>query len=298
MHGKWLILGAAATIAVVAAIAEAALAAPVELRLPALVFVLMLLFGCAIVYLRSAQRSDRLNSTRLATQLQDLPMLGQIPALAEKRMAAAAGGVVQEPRYCDAMRAVAARFAQDTSRSNSIIVVTSVSAGEGKTSVALNLAAALARSERVMLVDADLREASLSRLLGIPRYDAGLCELIERSAPFRACLALTGIPHLHAIRTGSLPANPLNVLGSTRFEKTLRLSTRYYDRIVIDSPPLDAAPDAGILAGFADTVVMVADARAGKFTKIRAEVDKLKRVNARCAGIVFNRVNTSGSLQG
>lgn len=295
MHGKWLILGGAAAIALVAGLLEAALAAPLELRLPALVFVLVSLFGCALVYLRSAQRSDRLNSTRVESLLPDAPVLGQIPALTEKRMAAAAGGVVQEPRYADAMRAVAARFAQDTSRSNSIILVTSVSPQEGKTSVALNLAAALAREGPVMLVDADLREASLSRLLALPRYDAGLTELIERSAPYRSCLALTGIANLHVIRTGSLPTEPHDILTSTRFEKTLRLSTRFYHRIVIDSPPLDAFPDAGILAAFVDAVLLVADARRGEFTKIRAELDKLKRVNARCAGIVFNRVNTSGS---
>jgi capsular exopolysaccharide synthesis family protein len=297
VHGKWLILGAAAGVAIVAAAMEAAFATSAELRLPAALFLIVAMLGCAVIYLRSARRSDRLNSTRLASQLSDVPMLGRIPALAERRMAASAGGIVQEPHYCRAMRAVAAGFAQDTSRSNAVILVTSISAGEGTTSVALNLAAALARDERVMLVDADLREASLSRLLALPRYDAGLCELIERSAPFRSCLALTGIPNLHVIRTGSLPRNAPELLTSTRFERTMQLSTRYYTRIVIDSPPLDAFPDAGILAAFADAVVLVADARAGQFTKIRAEIDKLKRVNARCAGIVFNRVNTSGSSQ-
>lgn len=292
VHEKWTILGSAIVVTLAAAATEAAIISNVQLWTVAVWFFLSVLCASTYAYFRSARRSDRLQSNRVASQLPDVPLLGRIPALPDKRMRAAPGGIVQHPRYVQCMRSVGTQFTADTSRANAVILVTSVSDGEGKTSIALNLAAALARESRVMLVDGDLREAALSRLLALPRYDAGLTELVARTAPYRSCLALTGIPNLHAIRTGSLPRDPGDVLKSMRFENTVQLSKRYYDHIIIDSPPLEEHLDALILAAHADAVVLVADARAGQFSRIRAAVDKLKHVNARCAGIVFNRVNS------
>lgn len=292
VHGKWPILGIAAAIAAAAVVGQLWLTAEFHVSVPAALFVGVAIFGSAYTYLRSARRSDRLADATVAARLPDAPMLGRIPSMPDKRLATTAGGIVQNPEYTHAIRAVAGKYAADSSRCNSIIVVTSVDAGEGKTTVALNLAAALARGARVLILDGDLRTAALSRLLSLPRYDAGLTELIARTAPFRSALALTGVPNLAAIRTGSLPADPLQILNDARFARTLELSKRHFDYIVIDTPALDQGPDAEVLAAQADSVILVADARAGRFTKIRAAVQKLKRVNARCAGIVFNRVNS------
>lgn len=289
-HDKWIILGSAVAAALAASATQALLTTTVDLKVPAVFFVMSVLCASACAYFRSAWRSDRLQSRQMTTTLPDAPILGRVPALPEKRISAAPGGIVQEPGYARALLEVSKKFTLDTTRSNSIIIVTSVSAGEGKTSIALNLAASLAREGRVMLVDGDLREAALSRLLSLPRYDAGLTELIARTAPFRACLAPTSIANLNVIRTGSLSGDPLEILDSTRFKRTMQLSTRHYDHIVIDSPPLEEYPDAAVLAENADVVVLVADARGGRFNRMREELDKLKRVNARCAGIVFNRV--------
>jgi succinoglycan biosynthesis transport protein ExoP len=292
MHDKWVIIGSAVVVTVAAAATEIMIVSDVQFRTVAVFFGMSILCASSCAYFRSSRRSDRLQSTSVATHLPDAPVLGRIPTVPEKRIDAAPGGIVQEPRYVQAVRDAAAAFSQDTSRANSVILVSSVSPGEGKTSFALNLAVALAQGSRVMLIDADLREAGLSRLVALPRYDAGLSELIERNAPYRSCLALTGIPNLHIIRTGSLPSNVLGLLKSSRFENTLRLSRRYYDHIVIDSPSLEAYTDAAVLASHADAVVLVADARAGQFGRIREELNKLKQVNARCAGIVFNRINS------
>mgnify|MGYP001824435384 FL=1 len=292
LHDKWVILGSAVAVTMAAAATEVLIVSNGHFRTGAVFCCMSVLCASSCAYFRSARRSDRLHSTTVATHLPDAPILGRIPALPDKRIDAAPGGIVQEPGYVDAVREAAAKFSQDSSRANSIILVSSVSPGEGKTSFALNLAVALSRGSRVMLIDADLREAGLSRLVALPRYDAGLSELIERNAPYRSCLALTSIPDLHIIRTGSLPGNVLGLLKSVRFENTLRLSRRYYDHIVIDSPALEAHTDAAVLAAHADAVVLVADARAGQFGRIREELNKLKQVNARCAGIVFNRMNS------
>jgi capsular exopolysaccharide synthesis family protein len=292
MHDKWVILGSAVVVTLAAAITEVVIVSNVQFRTVAVFFGMSILCASSCAYFRSARRSDRLHSNALANHLPDAPVLGHVPSLPEKRIDSAPGGIIQEPRYVEAIRNVAATFTEDTSRANSIILVSSVRSGEGKTSVALNLAVALSRNARVMLVDADLRDAGLSRRVALPRYDAGLTELIERNAPYRSCLALTGIPNLHIIRTGSLPHNVLALLKNVRFENTLHLSRRYYDHIVIDSPALEAHTDASVLASHADAVMLVADARAGQFGRIREELNKLKQVNARCAGIVFNRVNS------
>jgi capsular exopolysaccharide synthesis family protein len=247
----------------------------------------ILAIGFAVGWLRR-RRSGALSEPRLGSELPDLPVLARIPHIPDHQMRESAGGIVDSEPYMRALGELGARLHRKAFHAPSVILVTSASAGEGKTAVALNLAAWLARSARVMLVDADLRSAGLSRRLGLPRYDAGLNELISHSAPYRSCLAQTGLRNLHVIRSGTLPRRPEQVLQSSRMAQTLELAKRYYSHIVIDSPSMNEYADAKALARHADAVVLVADAQAGQIGAISRAVELLKSVNANVPGIVIN----------
>jgi capsular exopolysaccharide synthesis family protein len=174
-----------------------------------------------------------------------------------------------------------------------VIVVTSAFPSEGKTTTAMNLAIVLAqRSERILLVDADLRRGSLHRVFGLPDRSFGLSTaLTQPDLQKEVPVPFPELPTLHVLATGPRPPNPAEMLSSNRMEGQMRAWTHQYDRIVIDTPPLLAVSDTQALAVRADAVVLVA--RAGVTRKralIRAR-DLLWRVNAPVAGVVVNDVD-------
>lgn len=242
-----------------------------------------------LVLMRRARGAAALRN-RLHSLLPDVPVLGSIAPIPAAKLTAALGGVVQDQTLATSLAAVHERLQQPSRTPGKVVLVTSATAGEGKSTFALNFAAELAKRARVMLVDADLRHPAVSRRLNLPRYDAGLTELVSCDAPYRSCLALTRMPNLHAIRSGSLPGDPTTLLRNPRLATTVRLSERYYDHIVIDSPAAGTHPDASILAGLVDTVIFVIDSRQRRLGEIVKAVQLLKQVNASIGGFVLNRL--------
>jgi non-specific protein-tyrosine kinase len=170
------------------------------------------------------------------------------------------------------------------------ILVTSPGPAEGKTTVAVNLAAIIALSgKRVALLDADLRRPSVHRLLGMPNRD-GLSDLFRnQSAAHSVSRGKLELPHLMVITSGSLPPNPAELLGSDRMSHILDELRKLVDVIVIDTPPSLVA-DAQILSGKVDAVLMVIQPGHTHSEAARAVLELFKRAGARVIGTVLNRI--------
>lgn len=139
------------------------------------------------------------------------------------------------------------------------LVVTSAVREEGKTIAALNLAMAFAEMERqeVVLVDADLRRPSCERYLNL-NAEAGVADVLLGRVPVERVLRPAGYRNLMLLGAGTRVSNPAEVLGSSRLDDLLNHLKERFQYIVIDSPPVLAATDAGVLAGRADgTLVTV-----------------------------------------
>ena len=143
-----------------------------------------------------------------------------------------------------------------------VIVVTSTVAGEGKSTVALNLAQALAQLGKVLLIDADLRRPSLAKQLGVESKTPGLTDLVAGTAAMNECLHLMpgGIRVLFAGST--VPPDPIKILSSERFSEVLEKAAASFDTVVIDSAPVELVSDARLLATRATGVVYVIKADA------------------------------------
>jgi capsular exopolysaccharide synthesis family protein len=255
-------------------------------------FVGMLVLGLAVAFV-SDGLSNTLRGARDVEEKLGQTLLAMVPALDEKDVKKYKSGIIEDPEYSEAIRTLRTGIMLDsTDRPHKIVLVTSSVSGEGKSTVALNLAASFAKSGRVLIIDADMRRPSIGTLLGMPRYDAGLSELITKAAVFKACLARTVVPNLHVIRTGFIPADPLQLLAHRRMTKTLRVLSQYYDHIVIDSPPILPVSDAAVLSKYADAVVFVAKADDTPVPQIENGINLLRRVNAQITGIVLNRLDT------
>lgn len=170
------------------------------------------------------------------------------------------------------------------------IVVTSPHAGEGRTTVVANLAAAFAETgSRVILVDADLRRPTLHALFGLAN-DEGLSTALLADVDAPLPLRQTAAPGLALLPGGPEPANPAELIGSRAFERLLvRLRTEA-EYVLFDSPPAGMLADASMIAARADGVLLVV--RAGRTRREPAQRarDQLERVRARLLGVVLNGV--------
>jgi len=172
------------------------------------------------------------------------------------------------------------------------ILVTSCSPGEGKTSVAVNLAIVAAQTSlSAVLVDADLRKPRVHRVLKLTNR-LGLTDLFIRSQDENrsSIRQSTGIAGLSYITSGNLPPNPSELLSSEKMLDILNQLKSQFKSVFLDSPPLLVVPDALALAARVDGVLLVVRPATTKWSTLSSGVEKLKQVNANLLGVVINDV--------
>jgi len=147
-------------------------------------------------------------------------------------------------------------------REMKVFLVTSSVKGEGKTTVSCRIAQAyVSMKKKVLLIDCDLRNPSVSRELGIYKHK-GLVDLIMAERGDKECAELTDFmvnanEYLDVITTGQRPPNPLELLSSRRIELILKHLRQYYDIILLDTPPVLIVSDALSLQRLADGILLV-----------------------------------------
>jgi succinoglycan biosynthesis transport protein ExoP len=222
----------------------------------------------------------------------DLPMMGMIPrdVAAGADMFARAEG--PSSRLLEAYRLLRTNVMMGPARpgGHRVLLITSSREGEGKTTTSRGLATALARAgNRVLLIDGDLRRASLSRLLQAEGR-AGLVEVIEGEKA-SACVTPTAVPGLALLPAGRHHEDAAELLNREVLTRTCEALRTEYDWIVIDAPPVLAVADAAVLCRVADAVLVVVGANVTPIASIRATLEQLAAVRASIAGLVLNNVD-------
>ena len=170
------------------------------------------------------------------------------------------------------------------------ILVTSPREGEGKTTVATNLAAVMAQAnKRVLLLEGDLRRPRLHRSLGVSNQ-VGISDVFRGQLDIRDVARYSRVKDLAIITSGSLPPNPAELLGSTRMTQILNRLVETASVVIIDSPPFVVA-DATVLAAKVDGVLVVMQPGKTHAEAARAMLAQLNRAGANVVGVVLNRVS-------
>lgn len=178
--------------------------------------------------------------------------------------------------------------------STRLIMVTSASPEEGKTSVSANLGAALSEmGRRVLVVEADLRRPVLDRFL-VEKEDKGLTSVIMGAASLDETVVTTGNENFHVLMSGPKPPNPAELVSSQAMQELLLRLREEYDYVIVDAPPVLAVSDAIAMAPMMDGVLVVASHGIANRDGARHTMELLSKVETRVLGVVINNVEMTG----
>lgn len=180
-----------------------------------------------------------------------------------------------------------------------VIQVTSPSPGDGKSTLAANLAISLAQSgKRTVLIDCDFRKPRIHKLFGVAITDNGLSGVIVGTGSLADELTPSGLENLDLLLCGPRPANPAELLTSPQFLHALAELRERYDFVLVDTPPVLAVSDPAIVAPRVDGVLLVF--RMTKKTRPAAERarEQLAGVGAKILGVIVNAADRKSSGYG
>lgn len=173
-----------------------------------------------------------------------------------------------------------------------VIVFTSCTPNEGKSTVSLSLAQSLAESgKRVLFVDADLRKSVLVGRHKVAGEIKGLSHYLSGQADVKDVVLKTQEPKLYVVFAGVVPPNPAELLGSKKFESFLQGARQSYDYVIVDAPPLGNVIDAAIVAKFCDASVLVISVNTISRKFAEGVKGQLEKTGCPILGVVLNKVD-------
>ncbi|MBI3617955.1 MAG: CpsD/CapB family tyrosine-protein kinase [Candidatus Omnitrophica bacterium] len=172
------------------------------------------------------------------------------------------------------------------------LVITSSLHSEGKTVTALNLAMVIAQSTqkpKVLVVDADMRRGRVAKYLGVDQQ-AGLTEILTDKADPSEALFHIDMENLAFIAAGSVAENPAELLGSDKMRQFLADMKTQFDFILIDTPPIIAVTDPGIVGALVDGILMTIQAGRTQRGVIRRATELLEQSQSKIIGHVLTNI--------
>lgn len=175
------------------------------------------------------------------------------------------------------------------------IVLTSSVPNEGKSTVAYNLAQAIASSgKRTLLVECDMRRRSLADMVGA-RARHGIYAVLSGQVELDEALVATSHRNLFFLDSEPHIPNPADILSSQRFRKLVAQMESDFDYVVIDTPPVGTFVDAAIIATLADATALVVRERFVKRAELQNAYDQLKKADANVIGVIMNMCEAESS---
>ena len=170
------------------------------------------------------------------------------------------------------------------------VFVTSSNSGEGKSTIAVNLAFILSQAgKKVILIDADFRKPNIHKILGISNR-VGLSDAFRENVDVMDCIVRLEEHELEIISSGPLPPNPTDLLSSSKMNKLLDELQNKFDILIIDGPPLLVA-DAAVLSSKVSGVLLVVQPGYTQKGALKTIQEQLKTSRARILGVVVNRTS-------
>jgi capsular exopolysaccharide synthesis family protein len=231
----------------------------------------------------------------------DQPILARVPTLPSRSLVGVEGpGIVPDAFQTlrtDAFRVLLTNLDLATVAPARMVIVTSPGPGDGKTTIASQLALTAANDgERVTLVECDMRRPSLDRGLpyGLLRHEVGLSDYLSGRASAKEIVSQNGpVPNLRIVWAGSALREPGTLLRSRALAQLLRSLKEHSDWVVVDTPPVSIGDDASALSSHVEGTIVVVDPQRTTLPRLRASLNQLAKVRAQILGVVVNNAPLS-----
>ncbi len=259
--------------------------------------------GCMLSYLIDANSRMFRSSEQLAAALK-VPVITHIPldevSLSRKqskstdKKAALKLAVVNSPESAaaEAMRCIrTAVFFESKKTGNKVYQITSPLPGDGKSTIAANLATSIAiAGKKVLLIDLDLRSPRLTSRFGLEKSE-GITNLLNGDCDPLGAIHESAIPNLSVLPCGKIPSNPAEALGLPEMSEAFDWFREQYDYIIVDTPPLLLVTDPAIVTHYVDSTLLIMRIVRGCKPNALEAMGILRNAGAAVMGVLVNKVD-------
>ena len=180
-----------------------------------------------------------------------------------------------------------------------IVSLTSVQPNEGKSTTSTNLAIAFARAGyKTLLIDADIRNSIMSGVFKSSAKITGLTDYLAGKTDLSQGLCETDVKNLFVIESGQSSPNPTALLQSKNFDAMMNILRRYYDYVIVDTPPIGLVIDAAIISQKCDASILVAESGSVKRKALQKAKEQLEQTGPPFLGVILNKYDVSGDRYG
>lgn len=268
---------------------------PNRSRILAIAFMAGIMGALALIILQQAFDTS-LRSVDQAENELDLPSLAAVPEAGAKKRRKTEGSpllLIDEPssRQAEAFRCLRTALSLLPEGSPKVTLFTSAIPGEGKSFCSANYATAVAQQQlRTLIIDADLRKPGLGLIFPTPYGASGLSDVLSGKAVFDEACHSTKVNNLTFMPAGNRNASPLELLADERFANVLREAREKFDRIILDTAPINAVSDTLLIVQHTDATAFVIRARKTPSRTLRRALQLLEGADEIPAGFILNRL--------
>ncbi len=262
--------------------------APNKALVIVLTFILSIAFISIIIIMRELL-VDTLNSRRKLDNFNEAAILAVLPRIKASTTDRKEDAYSTDNRFTEAIRTLRTALLFNSEKiPPKVIAITSSVPNEGKSTVALHLARSFSEMEKVLLIEADMRHPTIAKNMNLNQHRPGLSNLLAKTHQINECIIRDKSVKLDILTSGISPANPLAFLSMKRFNMLIKVFGNFYDRIIIETPPVHAVSDAVIISKLVDSVLYIVHGNKTKREQISSGLRMLKQVNAPIEGVVIN----------
>lgn len=256
-----------------------------------LAFVAAVGFGVIVAFVMESL-NDTIKTTREVESVLQQRALGIVPKVVGKKSVTEKNRTFfdsEARQFSESVRSIRTSLSLlGLDKPLQVLMVTSSIPEEGKSTVASNMAFAFKQLESVLLIDADMRKPTIAKRFGLPAFQPGLANYLTGTEALDDCILTDEQSGIDILPAGSIPLNPLELLSGNALAELLTQLRGRYQKIIIDTPPVQAVSDALVVSTHTDVAVMVVRADQTRSGLIQLSLSKLVNAHARVVGVVLN----------
>ena len=249
--------------------------------------------ACCVVFFIMFLVKDTAKTADELSEKLDVHILGSVQQITNKNKTAK-GLLVTDRKngfsFIETYKAIRTKIENNSTKTgNKVYLVTSACENEGKTTSCVNIALSLAQNgKNVLIIDADLRKPSVSKMLSLQDTEEGLSDVILGKADLGKAIKSVNSFNVCVLADQKGVNNPSELLSTEKMESIIEEVRKAFDFVLIDTAPASVVTDTSVIAGFVDAAIVVVREDFAPYSRIRMSIEDIDSNGAEIIGCIFN----------